>query len=219
MRARWSVWLGLAVAAVFSLATVGGCVARPGSGSADSATAHPAGFGSGTDQFTLVALPTYRLVASQGLLDSPSRLLAVQVRLEGTGSASYAFTPDDLTIALPDGTQARIFDHPRATLLLQRALVADADMSYLLRPEHQPGGFGTFSAEALSSMVQQHLLGPGTFGPGQPLQGYVVIDTGQPMMTLDGAAFAVVAHRIGDDLPARYAYQLATVPAGTVGTP
>lgn len=212
--------MGLAVATSLALAVLSGCISRAGTGRTGATTTQPAGFGSGTDQFSLVALPAYRLVASEGLLDSPSRLLAVQVRIEATGSASYSFTLDDLTIALPDGTQARIFDRPRATLLLQRGLVADADMSYLLRPDHQPGGFGTFSAKALSDMVQQHLLGPGTFAPGQPLQGYIVIDTGQPMMTLDGAAFAVVAHRIGDDVPARYAYQLATAPAGgSGGTP
>lgn len=169
--------------------------------------------------FSVVALPVYRLVASPGLLDTPSRLLAVQVRIEGSGSASYAFEPDDLTIALPDGSQARIFDRPRAIGLLRRAQLANADMSYLLGADYRPGGLGNFSAGTLSTMVQQNLLGPGTFGPGQPLQGYVIIDTGQPMVTLDGASFAVIAHRVGDDAPARYAYQLATVPNPSTGTP
>jgi hypothetical protein len=199
------------------LATLCGACLRPDSRRPGPGIG-PGSIASATD-FSLVALPVYRLVASPGLLDSPSRLLAVQVRIEGSGSASYSFAPDDLSIALPDGSQARIFDSARAALLLQRALLADADMSYLLRPDHLPGGLGTFSAGALSSMVQQNLLAPGTFGPGQALQGYVIIDTGQPMMTLDGASFAVVARRIGDDAPARYAYQLATAPQAETGTP
>lgn len=197
----WVTGIGLAVLAA-------ACV-RP-----DGRPPGPGAIAQATD-FTLVALPVYRLVASPGLLDSPSRLLAVQVRLEAVDGASYAVAPDDLSIALPDGTQARIFDRPRATQLLQRALIADADMSYLLRPDHLPGGLGTFAASALSSMLQENLLGPGTFGAGQPLQGYVVIDTGQPMMSLDGASFSVVAHRVGDDLPTRYAFQLAPGAAGT----
>ena len=33
-------------------------------------------------------------------------------------------------------------------------------------------------------------------------------------MSLDGASFEVIARRLGDDIPARYAYQLATAPYG-----
>ncbi|MFN8640801.1 MAG: hypothetical protein U0802_03755 [Candidatus Binatia bacterium] len=168
--------------------------------------------------FHVVAVPVYRLVLSPGLLDLPSRLLVVQVRIEGTGDASYTFAPGDLTVALPDGGNARIFDPARVNELLQRTLIAEADMSYLARPGHVPGGIGTFSAGAIASMVERSLLGRGSFGPGQPLQGYVVIDTGQALLSLDGTSFEVVARRQGDDAPARYAYQVAPSATGT-GTP
>lgn len=62
------------------------------------------------------------------------------------------------------------------------------------------------------------MLGDGISNPGQPLQGYVVIDTGQALMSLDGASFEVIARRLGDDAPARYAYQVAIAPNGTTGT-
>ena len=45
----------------------------------------------------------------------------------------------------------------------------------------------------------------------------MVIDTGQALMSLDGASFEVVARRQGDDAPARYAYQFATAPSGATG--
>ncbi len=188
--------------------TAAGCIVRPGT------APRPTGTPSAATDFTVVAVPVYRLVTSQGMLDAPSRILVVQVRIESTGQASYVFAPDDLTIALPDGTHARIFDHARADKLLRRTLIAEADMNYLLRPDHLPGGVGTYSASALAAMVETNLLSDGTFAPGQPLQGYVVIDTGQALMSLDGASFEVIARRQGDDLLARYAYQLATAPNG-----
>lgn len=169
--------------------------------------------------FHVVAIPVYRLVASPGLLDLPSRLLVVQVRIEGTGDARYTFSPADLTVTLPDGTRARIFDSARGQELLQRTLVAEADMSYLMRPDHVPGGVGRYSSTALAEMIARNLLGPGSFGPDQALQGYVLIDTGQMLLTLEGTSFEVVARRQGDDAPTRFAYQFAAAAPGASGTP
>lgn len=187
---------------------IGGCVPR------SQPAASPMGPVAAATDFTVVAVPAYRLVTGPSALDAPSRLLAVRVHIESTGQSSYVFAPGDLTIALPDGTHARIFDRARADELLRRTLLAEADMSYLLRPGHLPGGTGTYSSEALAAMVETNLLSDGIFGPGQPLQGYVVIDTGHALMSLDGASFEVIARRQGDDIPARYAYQLATAPYG-----
>jgi hypothetical protein len=201
----WTMCLGLALTT--------GCVTR------QSTTTSPGVVPAATaEDFSVVAVPVYRLVTSPAVLDSPSRLLVVQLRIVSTGEHSYTVAPGDLTVALPDGTHARIFDRARADELLRRTLLAEADMSYLLRPGHVPGGVGTFSAGALAEMIERNLLAEGTFSPGQPLQGYVVIDTGQAMMSLDGASFEVIARRVGDDAPARYAYQVATAPYGTTGT-
>jgi hypothetical protein len=193
----WTMCLGLAL-------TAGGCIPRQPTtpkGGVPTATA---------EDFNVVAVPVYRLVTSPALLDAPSRLQVVQLRIVSTGDHSYTVAPGDLTVALPDGTHARIFDRARADELLRRTLLAEADMSYLLRPGHVPG--------ALAEMIERNLLAEGTFNPGRPLQGYVVIDTGQAMMSLDGASFEVIARRLGDDAPARYAYQLATAPYGATGT-
>jgi hypothetical protein len=167
----------------------------------------------------VVAIPVYRLVTSPGLLDLPSRLLVMQVRIEGTGASSYTFSAGDLTVALPDGTPVRVFDRGRVDELLRRTLIAEADMSYLMRPGHLPGGLGRFAATAITEMVERNLLWRGTFGPGEPLQGYVVIDTGRALLSLDGVSFEVVARRQGDEVPARYAYQFAAAPPATTGTP
>jgi hypothetical protein len=173
-----------------------------------------------THAFTAVAVPVYRLVANSALLDAPSRLLVVQLRVMSSGDDSYTVTPGDLTVALPDGTHARVFDNVRASELLRRTMVADADMSYLLRPNHLPGGVGDYSSLALAQMIQTNLLADGTAAPGQPVQGYIVIDTGQAVMSLQGASFEVIARRVGDYAAARYAYQVATTgPAEATGTP
>jgi hypothetical protein len=199
----WMMCLGLALTT--------GCVTR------QSTTTHGSIPAATAEDFNVVAVPVYRLVTSPAVLDSPSRLMVVQLRIVSTGEHSYTVAPGDLTVALPDGTHARIFDRARANELLHRTLLAEADMAYLLRPGHVPGGVGTFSAGALAEMVERNLLADGVFSPGQPLQGYVVIDTGQAMMSLDGASFEVIARRVGDDAPARYAYQVATAPYGTTG--
>lgn len=158
--------------------------------------------------FTVSALPVYRLVSSPALADSPSRLLVVSLRLEGTGEASYAYTSSDLHVILPGGSRARVFDRARALELLRRTTIAEADMTYLLRPDHQAGGIGEFTRSAVADMVAANLLADGPFAAGRPLQGYVVIDTGTALMSIEGASFEVVARRLGDDAPARYAYQL-----------
>jgi len=181
-----------------------GCF-RLGSG-APSGTSRPGEIPTG--DFTVRALPVYRLVSSPMLVDAPSRLLVVSLRLEGTGDASYAVTAGDLHVLMPDGTSARVFDRPRALELLRRAIIAEADMSYLLRPGHHPGGISEFARSAVADMVAGNLLDAGAFAPGRPLQGYVVIDTGVALMSIEGTSFEVVARRLGDDAPARYAYHL-----------
>jgi len=195
---------GLAALAVLVMFFCVGCF-RLGSGS-PSGTSNPGDIPTG--DFTVRALPVYRLVSSPVMVDAPSRLLVVSLRLEGTGDASYAYTASDLHIVLPDGSRARVFDHPRALELLRRAIISEADMSYLLRPGHQPGGISDFTRSAVAEMVAGNLLDAGAFASGRPLQGYVVIDTGVALMSIEGASFEVVARRLGDDAPARYAYQL-----------
>ena len=162
--------------------------------------------------FTVHALPIYRLVTSETLIDTPSRLLVLQVRLEGTGEASYMFAAQDLVIALPDGTRAHVFDRARAVELLRRTAIAQADFSYLQRGGYVPGGIAGYSRRPLADLVSSRLLTEGTFDAATPLQGYVVVDTGAARTTLDGAVVEVVARRMTDSARTRFAYQLATAP-------
>ncbi len=167
-------------------------------------------------EFSAHALPVFRLVTNEALIDSPSRLLVLQVRLESVGEGGYAFTPQDLTIALPDGTQGRFFDRPRALELLRRTTIADADFNYLQRDGHAPGGIDPYSRVPLAEMVGNNLLSNGSFSQGAALQGYLVVDIGTARTSLDGAVVEVVAHRLADATPSRSTFQLATVPrAGT----
>jgi len=185
-----------------------GCFRRVRRPAATSAAAAPS-------DFTAHALPIYRLVTSEVLIDSPSRLLVLQVRLESLGPTTYAFAPQDLRIALPDGSQARVFDRPRAIELLRRTAIADADFNYLLRDDHVPGGIAPYSRQPIADLVGSRLLAEGVFGAGQALQGYAVIDIGSARMSLDGTVVEVTAHRLTDSVPSRSTYQLATSPAAS----
>jgi hypothetical protein len=160
--------------------------------------------------FTATVTPVFRLVAGPALIDLPSRVLVVRLTLAASSQAAYyAFTPSDLSIVLPDGTRARILDPPRAEELLRRTTIAEADLSYLNQADHVPGGLSDDVRDSFLFMVRGQLLAAGTFGPGQPLEGYLVVDTERPVMTLDGAAVEVVAQRFGDEAPARFATQVA----------
>ncbi|MEO8601272.1 MAG: hypothetical protein ABI629_01715 [bacterium] len=169
--------------------------------------------------FTAHALPIYRLVTNEALIDTPSRLLVLQVRLEAASDAGYSFAAQDLVIVLPDGTKARIFDRARAFELLRRTTIAEADFGYLQRPGYVPGGIAPYSRQPLVDMVGSRLLSDGIFDAANPLQGYVIVDTGAARTTLDGATVEVVAHRMTDSAPTRVAYQLVTAPQPATEAP
>lgn len=204
---------GLQVVAVVLLACAvaggSGCVRRRAPGSTATATQD----GAGGAPITVTALPVFRLVTSPVLVDSPSRLVVIQVRLSTGDDGAFHFAPDGLVLTLPDGGRARVFDRERALILLRRTSLAEANLAYLQRPDHQPGGVSPYVGPQLTEMVGSSLLGEGVFGAGQVLQGYLIVDTGQPFMSLDGAAIEVVAHRLSDSAPTRDTYQFATAPA------
>jgi len=210
---RWVEIAALAGLVLVSGLLASGCVRRV-IRSAPAAAAAPA---QPTD-FTAHALPIYRLVATPMLIDLPSQLLILQVRLESPDGTSYAFTPRELAIILPDGTHARVFDRPRAFELLRRTTIADADFGYLLRDGHPPGGIAPYSRAAIADMVAGRLLADGLFGSGQALQGYVVVDVGAARTSLEGAVVEVVATRLTDSVPSRATYRLSA-PAPSSGAP
>lgn len=205
-----TVRVGVAVSTVLlmigSLSSTG-CIrrVRPTAGAAAPAAAAAPG------EFSTHALPVFRLVTSEALIDSPSRLVVFQVRLDS--DTTYAFDPRDLTVTMPDGAQAKVFDRARAMELLRRTTIADADFSYLQRDGHAPGGIPPYSREAIAEMVASRLLFEGAFGAGQPMQGYAVVDVGAARMSLDGVVVAVTAHRLADAQVTRSTFVLASRPA------
>jgi hypothetical protein len=207
---RGSTAVGWAIVIVLAAVGASSCIPRPGTGSRAPTSA-------GADDasaLTVTALPVYRLVTSPAALDSPSRLLVIQVRMATTTDAVLQFLPHDLSLQLPGGAQGHIFDRARAQELLRRTIVAEADLGYLQHPDaHPPGGINEYVRPQLADMVRAHLLEGGSFGPGDVLRGYVVVDTRVPLFTLDGAAMEVVVHRAADAAPLRSAYQFASVPA------
>jgi hypothetical protein len=177
-----------------------------------TAAAQPAPQAAGWDDFIVSAYPAYRLVASPWLADSPSRLLVLQLRLNASGPGALSVTPDDVQLVLANGEHGRIFDRVRANELLRRATLADADLSYLQRAGHPPGGLDEAAQLQLTDMIGRNLLTEGAFTADQGLQGFVVVDTGAPLSSLDGVAVEVTAYRLSNSAPARGAYRFASAP-------
>jgi hypothetical protein len=196
-----------AVMLLLALATAAGCLRRPVSATGPGAPGHP-----DAAPITVTALSAYRLVTNRVVIDSPSRLLVIQLRLAADDAATYEFTTDDLVLHLPNGGEARVFDRARAVQLLRRTTLAEADLRYLQQPDHAPGGMSDYVRPQMTDMVEANLLNKGTFDGGTALQGYVVVDTGESFLTLDGGAIEATAHRLGDGATARTAYQFAAVP-------
>jgi hypothetical protein len=169
---------------------------------------------------SVTALPVYRLIAMPALADAPSRLLVVQVRLRSTIDGALSIGPDDLALSLPNGVPARVFDRPRAVEILRRTMLADGDVSYLQRGgDHPPGGLDTSAQARLSDLVLGSLLTDEAFAGGQDVLGFVVVDTGVPLASLDGAQLQVVAYRLRDAAPVAAAYQFTPPPTAATETP
>lgn len=173
-----------------------------------------------SSDLTVNALPVYRLIADPALADLPSRLLVLQVRLSASGGAALSVAPDDVALTLPNGAPARVFDRARAVELLRRTMLADANRSYLQRTgNHPPGGLDAFARARLSDLVTNNLLTNGAVAGDQTIEEFVVVDTGTPLASLDGAALHVVAYRLRDAAPQAATYQFAATAAAASEAP
>lgn len=163
--------------------------------------------------YGISALPVYRLIASPAVADVPSRLVILYVRLAGLHDTAMQFSRQDLKVTLPDGSQARIFDQPRAVELVRRTTLGEADLGYVSTVgDHPPGGIHAYVQPQIADWVLANLLSDGVFGAGQVLQGYLVVDTGVAYPRLDGGTVEVTAYRLSDAAPERYAYQFPSAP-------
>jgi hypothetical protein len=218
VRVRW-INIGGAIAVGVMLMHNTGCTrpswlmpaARAPSGQATAAA--------GASGLTMTALPMYRLVTSPELADSPSRLFVIQVRLVAT-DAALSVSLDDMTLVLPNGQHGRTFDRARALELLRRTTLVDADLSYLLHNgDHVPGGLSDAARASLRDLVAEHLLTDDAFTAEQPLVGFVIVDTGVTLLSLDGASLEVVAHRLRDAEPAATVYAFTGTPTAVPEAP
>jgi len=197
---RW-MWAGIAAGAV--LLSASGCSLfriKPAGG------VQPTSAGGFPNDFIVSALPVYRLVVNQALLDLPSRLLVFQLRLSGSQVGVLSVTGDNVQLVLPNGEPGRVFDRGRATELLHRATLADADLAYVRRGA-PPGGFDEVRRQQMAESIATNLLSDGVFTSDQPMQGYVVVDTLTPLASLDGVVFQVTAYRLSDGAAAHGAYR------------
>jgi hypothetical protein len=154
--------------------------------------------------YSISALARYRLVASPEVFDVPSRLLVVQLYLTTNTGETLRFTPEEVVITLPRGDRARVFDQARATELLERTILAEADPTYLAPGEPRPaGGIDEYNRPQLTESVRQNLLAASSFNAASALNGYIIVDTGEPPTNLDGTAMEVVVHRVEDTTPVR----------------
>jgi hypothetical protein len=160
--------------------------------------------------FTVMALPAYRLLVAPAPDDLPSRLLVIRLQLSTTDEHALSVALDDIAIVLPSGERRPIFDRGRAMELVRRTTLADAEHPYApANGEHSPGRLSEFARLQLTDMVLENLLTDGVVNSEQPMQGFVVVDTGVPLMSLDGASIDVTAYRVSDASPANAAYHFA----------
>ncbi len=161
---------------------------------------------------TVSALLSYRLIINPALADAPSRLLVLHTRIEALDEGSFRFDPAGAQIQLPDGTIGRAFDQARALELLQRTDLGLGDLAYLERGGGglPRGGLNAPLKPVLTNLVRKELLGRTDFSREQPLQGYLVVDIGRPLASLQGVVLEVEAVRLSDAAPVRDRYEFAS---------
>ena len=151
-------------------------------------------------ELVLSANHVYRLVVGPRWADAPSRLLVVYARVQNAGDQSIAFRPEEMRIQLTDGESGRVFDRARAAELLRRTNFGDAE----------PAAGGTrmvWSEVALDDQVLHSLMDATDLSPGQIVEGFLIVDVGHPVASLEGAALEVVGTRSSDMAPVRNTYR------------
>jgi hypothetical protein len=168
-------------------------------------------------QLAVSGRPAYRLIVTPLLADAPSRLLVVQVRINSGDDRALTLASEDISVVLPTGEVRPAFDRGRALELLRRTSLAEADLSYLRNGAYVPGGVDSSILPQLNALVVSQLLPEGAFTGGYVVQGYVVVDTGVALPSLNGSSLQAVAYRLSDGVPAQGFYQFAA--AGGSATP
>jgi hypothetical protein len=163
---------------------------------------------------TVGAVPAYRLATSPSLVDYPSRLFVINVRVGTTLGGALTVAPDGIVLTLPNGQQGRVFDRPRAVEVLHRGTLADVNLAYLNQDGgYHPGNLGDEARLQLTDTVLSHLLSDSAFIAGQEVEGFVVVDTLSSFASLNGGSLQVTAYRMRDATPVTAVYQFVVAAA------
>ena len=162
----------------------------------------------------ITARPSYRLIVEPTESDAPARLMVLYVRLTPTSDESLRFRLSNVHVSLPDGTSAVVFDNARAVALLERLRLGVGNLAYVTDPlrRYPPGGLGPHSEKNFRALVTGRLLDETEFDGPAPLEGFLVVDMGHPLASLDGVVLEVHADRDGQS-PLRGTYKFGQAPA------
>lgn len=164
------------------------------------------------------ASPAYRLLLGPEWADVPSRLLVLYARIENAGDQPILVRPGEMRFRLPDETSGRVFDRARAVELIRRTDCGVHDLSYVHKPpsEYFPGGLHSSIQSRLDDQMLGSLLDVVDLSPGAAIEGFLVVDAGQPVASLDGALLELVGTRPGDSAPVHETYRFAATLPGAV---
>lgn len=160
----------------------------------------------------VTAAASYRLQLPGNSANAPSRLLVVQASVEPSEATTIAVDYREFRLTLPDGSVAQIFDPERASTLVRRTLLAGPPVQggFAAVPgQTTPGAVPTPLRRRLEQDVLANVFDSGEASAGQGLHGYLVLDTGRPFASLDGAVLEVIAHRGGDSATIQGSYRFA----------
>ena len=162
----------------------------------------------------ITARPSYRLIVKPQESDAPTRLVVLYVRIKPASDGPLRFSPSNVRVSLPDGTSAAVFDHARAEVLLERLNLGVGNLAYVTNGSRRypPGGLGRRSEKRFRAMVIDRLLDAAEFGAAEPLEGFLVVDMGHPLASLDGVVLEVRADRDGQS-PLRDTYRFSQLSA------
>ena len=156
------------------------------------------------------ASPAYRLIIGPESADSPSRLLVLYARIENASDQPILVRPGEMRLHLPDETSGRVFDRARAVELIRRTSSGVPDLSYVDNPaEYIPGGLHSSIQSRLDEQLLGSLLDVTDLSPGVAVEGFLVVDAGRPLASLEGSMLEMVGTRPGDPVPIHETYRFA----------
>jgi len=147
---------------------------------------------------TVSATPAFRLIVSPELSNAPSRLIVLYARVEAKVNERLHFDPAQMHIVFSGQRRGEIFDPPRAAVLLEQTELASWDVGSPAQSPHSPNGIDKEFRARLKEKVREALMFPADLDPEQALSGYLVVDAGAPVTSLEDAALEVVTTRVRD---------------------